>query len=508
MTSFFSRLQSRARQIGSLLCVGLDPHPADLPAPTAAAARDFCLRLIAATADVAAAFKPNAAFFEAFGPEGMAALRDVIAAVPNDIPVVLDAKRGDIASTAEAYARAAFETLGADAITLSPYLGHDSLAPFLAVPARGVFLLCKTSNPGAGDLQDLPLADRFPAQRLFERVAEQARGWNVNDNLGLVVGATHPEALAAVRRVAPDLWILAPGVGAQGGDLATALRAGLRADGLGLLVPVSRQISRAADPRQAAEALVEAIRYKSEPNARRAPGIEPSGGFVDDPSDRLKPRFQDAPALSPAAAALADRLLAAGCVRFGQFTLKSGLLSPIYLDLRQLISAPALLAAVGAAYTELLRGLRFDRLAALPYAALPIATAVSLRGGWPMIYPRKEAKSYGTAAEIEGGFVPGERVAIVDDLATTGGSKFEAIDKLTAVGLRIEDVVVLIDRCSGAAEALAAAGYRLHAVMTLPQMLDHWAQTGQVPAEQLAATRAFLECQEHHTSNRVLESRL
>ena len=127
---------------------------------------------------MAAAFKPNAAFFEQFGAEGMAALRDVIAAVPDEVPVLLDAKRGDIASTAEAYARAAFETLGADAITLSPYLGRDSLEPFLANPARGVFLLCKTSNPGAGDLQDLPLADRIPAQRLFERVAELARGWN------------------------------------------------------------------------------------------------------------------------------------------------------------------------------------------------------------------------------------------------------------------------------------------------------------------------------------------
>ena len=124
---------------------------------------------------MAAAFKPNAAFFEQFGAEGMAALRDVIAAVPDEVPVLLDAKRGDIASTAEAYARAAFETLGADAITLSPYLGRDSLEPFLADPARGVFLLCKTSNPGAGDLQDLTLADRLPAQRLFERVAELAR---------------------------------------------------------------------------------------------------------------------------------------------------------------------------------------------------------------------------------------------------------------------------------------------------------------------------------------------
>jgi uridine monophosphate synthetase len=472
MTSFFSRLETRARAINSLLCVGLDPHPADLTAPTADAARDFCLRLIAATADVAAAFKPNAAFFEQFGAEGIAALRDVIAAVPDEVPVLLDAKRGDIASTAEAYARAAFETLGADAITLSPYLGHDSLEPFLADPARGVFLLCKTSNPGAGDLQDLPLADRFPAQRLFERVAELARGWNTSDNLGLVVGATHPEALAAVRRVAPDLWILAPGVGAQGGDLEAALNAGLRADGLGLLVPVSRQISRSVDPRQAAREIAEATRKR--------------------PASNFSPQSPVPGTLSPTAAALADRLLEAGCVRFGQFTLKSGLISPIYLDLRQLISEPSLLADAGNAYVELLRDLRFDRLAALPYAALPIATAISLAGGWPMIYPRKEAKAYGTGAEIEGAFRAGEGVVVIDDLATTGGSKFEAIEKLAAAGLKIEDVVVLVDRQSGAAEALAAAGYRLHAVMTLTQMLDHWTLTGRVPAEQIAATRAFL----------------
>ena len=499
MSSFFSRLETRARAINSLLCVGLDPHPADLAAPTAAAARDFCLRLIAATADVAAAFKPNAAFFEQFGAEGMAALRDVIAAVPAEVPVLLDAKRGDIASTAEAYARAAFVTLGADAITLSPYLGRDSLEPFLADPARGVFLLCKTSNPGAGDLQDLPLADRLPAQRLFERVAELARGWNTNDNLGLVVGATHPEALAAVRKVAPELWILAPGVGAQGGDLEAALNAGLRADGLGLLVPVSRQISRAADPGRAARELVERMGMFSQPGATSRPQSLRGGRQPDEAisvvtgdcfAEGAAPRNDGT--LSPTAAALADRLLNAGCVRFGQFTLKSGLISPIYLDLRQLISDPSLLAAAGSAYVELLRGLKFDRLAALPYAALPIATAISLAGGWPMIYPRKEAKAYGTGAEIEGGFVAGERAVVIDDLATTGGSKFEAIEKLAAAGLKIVDVVVLVDRQSGAAEALAAAGYRLHAVMTLTQMLDHWTLTGRVPAEQIAATRAFL----------------
>lgn len=189
---------------------------------------------------------------------------------------------------------------------------------------------------------------------------------------------------------------------------------------------------------------------------------------------------------------LADGLLAAGCVKFGEFTLKSGLKSPIYIDLRQLISHPRLLEQVAAAYLPILQQLSFDRLAALPYAAIPIATAISLAGNYPMIYPRKEVKDYGTRAEIEGEYHPGETVVVVDDLATTGGSKFEAIEKLTAVGLNVRDVVVLIDRQSGAKEALEAAGLRLHAVLTITQLLDYWEQAGKVGIAQIVATRRFL----------------
>lgn len=262
---FFSKLEARARQTGSLLCVGLDPHLPDLPTPEAKSARDFCLRLIDATADLAAAFKPNAAFFEVFGPQGIQALMDVIQAVPQEIPVILDAKRGDIASTAQAYAQAAFKTLSASAITLNPYLGYDSLQPFLEDSQRGVFLLCKTSNPGAADLQELPitrLPEPLKAQGtypIYQVVALLAQAWNKDDNLGLVVGATHPQALEQVRRLVPELWILAPGVGAQGGELSEALQAGLRKDGLGLLVPISRGISRSADAHQAAKEFVQRI---------------------------------------------------------------------------------------------------------------------------------------------------------------------------------------------------------------------------------------------------------
>jgi uridine monophosphate synthetase len=185
------------------------------------------------------------------------------------IPVILDAKRSDIASSSQAYARSAFENLGAHAITLNPYLGRDSIDPFLEHKEKGVFLLCKTSNPGAADLQDLVvLSDKGPrasagdqprALPLYEVVARLAREWNTGDNIGLVVGATQPEALVRVRAAAPDLWFLVPGVGTQGGDLETTLRSGLRQDGRGLLINVSRGISRSEDPASAAAGLRDEI---------------------------------------------------------------------------------------------------------------------------------------------------------------------------------------------------------------------------------------------------------
>jgi uridine monophosphate synthetase len=258
METFFSFLKKRIDDCSSPLCVGLDPHVSDLHAPTAESALEFCLNLVKQTAPYAAAFKPNAAFFEVFGAEGWTALKQVIEAVNAEsarmgsmIPVVLDAKRGDISSTAEAYATSAFETLGAHCITLNPYLGKDSIDPFIKNQEKGVFLLCKTSNPGSGDLQDVMVMGDPPAP-LHIKVAQLAQAWNTRDNIGLVVGATHPQVMANIRAAAPDLWFLTPGVGAQGGDLESVLRAGLRADGLGLLIPVSRSIARAKNPALAA----------------------------------------------------------------------------------------------------------------------------------------------------------------------------------------------------------------------------------------------------------------
>ncbi len=196
--------------------------------------------------------------------------------------------------------------------------------------------------------------------------------------------------------------------------------------------------------------------------------------------------------LSAELRSLADNLLEAGCIKFGNFTLKSGLQSPIYIDLRRVIAYPKLLQQIAEAYLPVLGPLSFDRIAGLPYAAIPIATAISLAGNYPMIYPRKEAKSYGTKAEIEGEYHAGETVVVIDDLATTGGSKFEAIEKLTGAGLVVKDVVVLIDRQSGAKESLAQAGYSMHAVLTITQMLEYWEETGKVEKDKIEAARKFL----------------
>lgn len=261
METFFSFLEKRVDDCSSLLCVGLDPHISDLPSPTAASALTFSLNLVKQTARYAAAFKPNAAFFEVFGAEGWTALKQVVEAINEEsdrlgsrIPIILDAKRGDISSTAEAYAKSAFEHLGADCLTLNPYLGKDSIEPFLNYEQKGVFLLCKTSNAGSMDLQNLlvmPMGSDMPMP-LYIYVAKLAQQWNEKNNVGIVVGATHPQIMEMIRAAVPDLWFLAPGVGTQGAELEITLKSGLREDGKGLLLPISRAISRADNPGKAA----------------------------------------------------------------------------------------------------------------------------------------------------------------------------------------------------------------------------------------------------------------
>jgi uridine monophosphate synthetase len=296
----------------------------------------------------------------------------------------------------------------------------------------------------------------------------------VDNNLGLVVGATQVNSIARVRQNDPGIWILAPGIGAQGGDLKQALKAGLREDGLGMLIPVSRSISRSDDPRQEAHSIRDAI------NDERA-------------SLRQSKRVADVGNLSALQRRIATGLIEIGCIQFGEFTLKSGDISPIYFDLRRLIAHPEFLLQVAAAYTSLLKPLEFDHLAALPYAGLPITSAISLQGGWSMIYPRKEEKTYGTKALVEGVFSEGDTAVVIDDLITTGGSKLEGILKLTENGLNVRDIVVLIDRSKQARKFLDEKDYSLHAFLTIAELLDYFENMKLVKQGLITRSRRFLE---------------
>jgi orotidine-5'-phosphate decarboxylase len=256
--TFIDMLQGAQRRNGSMLCVGLDPEPSRFPAGLKGDASkifDFCARIVDATADLVIAFKPQIAYFAAHRAEGqLEQLMEHMRRTAPQVPVILDAKRGDIGSTAEQYAKEAFERYGADAVTLSPFMGFDSVQPYLKYEGKGAFLLCRTSNPGGDDLQNQHLADVQGAPRLYEHIAKLAQGpWNTNGQLGLVVGATYPAEIEAVRKVAPDVPLLIPGVGAQGGDAVATVKTGWRAHAP-IVVNSSRAILYASGEEGYAEA--------------------------------------------------------------------------------------------------------------------------------------------------------------------------------------------------------------------------------------------------------------
>lgn len=266
--TFLEMLQAAQQRSGSMLCVGLDPEPTRFPTgmkDSVLRIYDFCARIVDATGDLACAFKPQIAYFAANRAEDQLEqlMRHLRANFPH-VPVILDAKRGDIGATAEQYAREAFERYGADAVTLSPFMGFDSVQPYLKHPDKGAFLLCRTSNLGGDDLQNQRLASVEGQPLLYEHIARLAQGpWNLNGQLGLVVGATYPNEIERVREIAPTLPMLIPGVGAQGGDAVATVRAGWRAKGP-IMVNSSRSILYASSGIDFAEAArAEALRTQA-----------------------------------------------------------------------------------------------------------------------------------------------------------------------------------------------------------------------------------------------------
>ena len=238
--NFTEKLLKAAVKNNSLVCIGLDPDPALMPADTGVL--DFNKAIIDATAGLVCAYKLNFAFYEALGAGGFEALKDSIDYIPHDIPIIGDAKRGDIGNTARAYATAIFDQLGCDAVTINPYLGSDSVEPFVEYKDKGVFILCRTSNPGSADFQSLRCNSSGKNTSLFELVAQKAAQWNRHGNIGLVIGATFPQELELIRQQHPDMPILIPGIGTQGGDMEKAVRYGVDTSGEKAIISSSRQI--------------------------------------------------------------------------------------------------------------------------------------------------------------------------------------------------------------------------------------------------------------------------
>jgi orotidine-5'-phosphate decarboxylase len=267
--TFKSKLRASEDATGSLLCLGLDPEPDLLPPSverSPAGIAQFVRTIVEAVGDSVSSYKLNLAFYERWGREASWLLDQAMAALPKDRPVIFDAKRGDVGSTAQAYAHAMFEAWAADAVTVHPWLGYDSVAPFLAHKDKEVFIVCRTSNPGAAEFQQL----RSDGEALYRHVARAGVRWDRNDNIAFVVGATAPAELRDVRQIAGDRLLLVPGIGAQGGELAAAVSAALRPDGRGAIIPISRGIlfaSAGADYADAARAAAQ--RYRDAINTLR-----------------------------------------------------------------------------------------------------------------------------------------------------------------------------------------------------------------------------------------------
>lgn len=486
---FFERLHARVEEVNSLLCIGLDPHVGQLKNPDANTAIEFCLNIISKTFQYAAAYKPNAAFFEAFGPTGIEGLIQVIRAIPDNIPVILDVKRGDIETTAQAYADAAYGQLGAGAVTLSPYMGWDSIAPFVTgkYASKAAFVLCKTSNSSSKELQEQRLST---GKTLYEEVATMSEKWNAKAAsllhkgedegegalvwdwgcIGLVAGATDVPALKRVRTLAKDAWILCPGVGAQGGDAESVCAAGLRADGSGLLVSVSRGISAAPDMATAAETLRDSINELRRQKVENISVQLPIGSTTstDDGNATLAPHQRD----------FLQQAMACGALQFGSFVLKSGRVSPYFFNAGLLCSGLSF-RALGRAYSQAVHeaGVEFDVVFGPAYKGIPLATALAM--SWAELfgvdkdvaYNRKEAKDHGEGGTLVGASVKGRRVLIVDDVITAGTAIREALGILEAQGAVLAGVVVALDRQEfGTCKEDGSAIQQVHREQKVPVM--------------------------------------
>ncbi len=461
----------------SILCVGLDPIWEKLP--SAAKSKDvtqdlfvYNRNIIDKTAPFAAVFKAQYKCYSAEGEAGISALRltcAYIKAQHPDIPIILDAKYADIGHVVERCAHQAFDLFGVDAVTAMPAPGCEALAPLVSRPGKGCFMVVRTSNPGAEELQDIITSSGDPLYKVI--TGKIASGWNASGNVGLVAPATDPHVLGEVRRAAPHLPILCPGVGAQGGEAEAAVLAGLNPMGAGLLINVSRGIMEAPDPGEAARHWRERL---EQARAKYVP--ERKHGRARALHDVVNEMFN------------------IGAIRFEEVTLKSGLVSPYYTDLRVLGSYPALLRKVAALMASTVQdaNLSPDILIGIAMAGIPLAVALSQHTGIPAGYVRAAAKSYGTKKMVEGAWREGATALLVDDVVSDGASKLEVLGNLQEAGLKVSDIIVLVDRGQGGPQLMAHHGLRCHTVATMEEVLEILLQSNLITPDKLEESRRFM----------------
>lgn len=475
-TSFFDKLNAAIARHQSLLFVGLDPNPEMLPIRYGAkedtdsiisGLRDWLQFVIAETSDLVCAYKPTLGFYEALGTKGLELLHQTLAVIPAHIPIILDAKHGDL-NTNTIFARTVFEEWHVDAVTLNPFAGQDQVAPFLVYSSKAVFVLCCTSNPAAIALQEYPNTE----SPLYLQIVKEAKNWGTPEQLGLEIGATAPEVLARIRALAPERIILARSIWGKSGNLTDILTAGLNTSGDGLLIPVPQDLLTSKQPKAQIQFLREEVNQVRQT-------IEGSTCSVWLPDVCLLDRH---PYLD-----LILQLYDIGCIMFGSFVQASGATFPYYIDLRKIISNPQLFHQVLNAYADILKTIEFDRIAGIPYGSLPTATGLALRLNCPMIFPRKEVKAHGTRRLIEGNFHPGEKVVVVDDILISGKSAMEGAQKLQSAGLNVQDIVVFIDHGQGVKERLQENGYCAHAVLTISEITETLYQASRISKEQFKA---------------------
>lgn len=470
--NFADKLAASLTRNQSLLCVGLDPNPDLVPARFRSgsailpALQEWLKIQITETMDYVCAYKPTLGFYQALGVAGIELLLQVLAWIPDEIPVILDAKHSDLHSST-LLAETVFRNWGVDAITLSPFAGQDQAAPFLVHADKAVFVLCRSASPTASLIQDYP----HPESPLYLQIVKEVRTWGTPEAVGLEVASPTPEILAQVRSLAPERWILARSLWAQRDDLSETLAAGLDRQGAGLIIPVAQDLLGQEHLSQHIQTVRDQVNQMREQVMERGATCTlwtPNVCLLDqDPHTDLILQLFDL-----------------GFILFGDYVQASGAVFPYYVDLRTIISNPQVFQQILNAYAEILESLQFDRIAGIPYGALPTATGLSLRLHKPMIYPRKEVKAHGTKKVIEGAFNPGEKVVVVDDIMISGNSALEGASKLKSAGLEVKDIVVFIDHEQGVKDRLRAQGYRSHSVMGISQITTTLYRAGRINREQ------------------------